>query len=248
MIFSFHRNFNFSIFIILFTFLFHKLACAETANGANQNASNFVAPQGNAKVYLVGGKMGYGSFMDPTIPGAELVINNVSIVKFGKNEVGVVDVLPGNYNFTWKDINNEGKAEIFSKQLSSGEILILRADFKMGGASLFFGPLAASAINRISEVSDRSSIINKKLVTATNCPEVICGGKNDLIKSDKDSNTNSTQIKVEVVVPQTNKQSTGTPIQQITSPNIEALESKCRQLGFTEGTEKFGDCVMRLMK
>lgn len=241
-----YRKLNFLCTLLLF--VFSNLASADITIQANQNAANFVVSQGNAKVYLVGGKMGYGSFMDPTIPGAELVINNVSIVKFGKDEVGVVDVRPGNYNFTWKDINNEGKAEILSKQLSAGEILILRADFKMGGASLFLGPLAASASNRISEVSDRSSIKNKKLVIATNCPEVICGGKNDLINTEKTSNTNSTQTKVEVVAPQANKQTTETPTQQITSPNIEALETKCRQLGFTVGTEKFGDCVMRLMK
>jgi hypothetical protein len=243
---SFHRKLNF--FCTLFLFVFSNLASADITIQANQNAANFVASQGSAKVYLVGGKWGYGSFMDPTIPGAELVINNVSIVKFGKDEVGVVDVRPGNYNFTWKDINNEGKAEILSKQLSAGEILILRADFKMGGASLFLGPLAASATNKISEVSDRSSIKNKRLVIASNCPEVICGGKNDLVNAEKTLNTNSTQTKAEVVSPQANKQTAETPTQQITSPNIEALETKCRQLGFTVGTEKFGDCVMRLMK
>ena len=69
-----------------------------------------------------------------------------------------------------------------------------------------------------------------------------------MINTEKTSNTNSTQTKVEVVAPQANKQTAETPSQQITSPNIEALETKCRQLGFTVGTEKFGDCVMRLMK
>lgn len=221
---------------------------AETDAVAMQRAERFQVTQGKAKVYLVGGKLGFGGPFDPTIPGAELMVNNVGVVKVGKNEVAVVDLPPGRYVFSWNDINNEGKQETLTKQLNSGDILILRAETRMGAGGLIFGPLGASATNRITEINDRSAVGDKRLVIANDCPESICGKKANPEIADKPLNTNSTLAMPAAVVPQESKPAIGPTTQQILSPNIEPLEVKCRQLGFTPGTEKFGDCVMRLLK
>jgi len=233
---------------LLSPFWLSNFAKANEAANAIQRAERFLVSQGNAKVYLIGGKSGFGSPFDPTIPGAELIINNITVVKFGKNEVGVVDLPPGSYVFSWKDINNEGKPETLTKHLGAGEILILRADFKMGGGGLLFGPIGASATNKIIEISDRSAIDGKRLVLANNCPESICGTRPDLTPAEKPKDPESVIKKPESVITQSSKSTNSTPNQPISSPNIEALETKCRQLGFTPGSEKFGDCVMRLLR
>jgi hypothetical protein len=223
-------------------FGFTDVSFANSGSDATYNAINFIAFQGKAKVYLVGGSSGFGSFMDPVIPGAELIVNDLSVVKLGKNEVGVIDVRPGEYRFSWKDIHNEGKPEVLSRRLKEGEILILRADFKMGGAALIFGPVAASATNKITETLDRGVIRGKTIVVASGCPQSICGSE---AKEEKPSSSKDLQQSSEPVpIKPTERNSTP----NLNLPNTQALESKCQQLGFTVGTEKYGDCVMRLLK
>ena len=53
---------------------------AETDAVAMQRAERFQVTQGKAKVYLVGGKLGFGGPFDPTMPRAELMVNNVGVV------------------------------------------------------------------------------------------------------------------------------------------------------------------------
>lgn len=195
-------------------------------------ALSFTTKPGLAKVYLIGGTMGFGAFTDPEIFGSDLFVNGVNVVKTNRGEAAVLDIAPGTYTFTFQPRGDDSSNQIpLVRMVSSGEVVIFRADIKMPKAALLVGLLAGSARAELTEIFDRGAIRGKTFIAAAGCPDSIC--------------------------PKTLSYSTPTPIPTTVhtpaKPTIESApsalqraENKCKELGFTAGTEKYGDCVLRL--
>lgn len=186
---------------------------------------SFTAKAGLARVYFAGGTQGFGAFTDPQLNGAEFFIDGISVGQINRNEVLALDVVPNTYTFSFQPaMTGEIKREPLTKMLTPGSVSVFRADLRMGRMALLLGPLAASATASLTEISDRRLFDQRTFVVGTGCPSNICP-----------SGTSPS-------VPSTSSES---------SPQGKTIfqdaQTQCSQLGFKKGTEKFGDCVMRLL-
>lgn len=193
------------------------------------DAMSFTAKPGMAKVYFVGGTQGFGAFTDPQIWGADFFIDGISVGQINQNEVLTLNVLPNSYTFTFQPANNTDANRVPStRALSAGSVVIFRADLKMGGLALLFGPAASSSGAILTEITDRRLITSRAVVSSSACPASICGSTQQFSSTPSSSLNQARQ-------PQSN-----------TTSSLQKSEQKCKELGFTKGTEKYGDCVMRL--
>lgn len=193
------------------------------------DAMSFTAKPGMARVYFVGGTQGFGAFTDPQIWGADFFIDGISVGQINQNEVLTLNVLPNTYTFTFQPANNTDANRVpLTRALSAGSVVIFRADLKMGGLALLFGPAASSSGAILTEITDRRLITSRAVVSSSACPATICGSTQQL------SSTPSSSL------------NQGKQLQSKTNSSLQKSEQKCKELGFTKGTEKYGDCVMRL--
>lgn len=168
---------------LLLTTLILTAGCATAPISVNpvnpaqqQSAQSFTAKPGTAKVYFVGGKSGARYSLKATmLGGAFLVIDGNKVGQIDKNDVMVIDVVPKQYNFSWQYPAGDSKMNVINKNLKAGDVLILQADWNLGGAALgLLGMLVAPAQYEITEVFDRGVLSGKRFVSPTTCPTSMC--------------------------------------------------------------------------
>jgi len=143
---------------------------------AASDAHSFRTKPGLAKVYFVGGRMGASMTLKADMPGgAMLLIDGNHVGQMDKNEVLVVDVVPKQYNFSWKYPAGDSQMQFLSRQVNAGDILILQANWNTGGSGFGLIGLAVSpAKYEINVVTNRGLVEGKRVVSHTSCPTSIC--------------------------------------------------------------------------
>jgi hypothetical protein len=103
-------------------------------------ALSFTTKPGLAKVYFIGGTMGFGAFTDPEIFGGDLFVNGVNVAKTNRGEAAVLDIAPGTYTFTFQPRGDDSSNLIpLVRMVSKSEVIMFRADTKMPKAALLVG-------------------------------------------------------------------------------------------------------------
>ena len=181
-------NYKFISLTVMLLFVLSGCATAVIVNPADsetmQAANTFAPKEGMAKVYFLGGRFGNAiSFPARMSGGAALVVDGNQIGQIDKDDVMVLDVVPNEYNFSWKypETGNfltetQGEMKFHRTQLSAGDVLILQAYHYTG--AMGFGLIGNAILPpefRISEVYDRALVMGKRFVKPITCPERICG-------------------------------------------------------------------------
>ena len=170
------RYFSYVLPLLIMTAL---VGCATPINvrmadpTAASEAYGFKTKAGTAKVYFVGGKMGFSitpEALRPTVAGAILLINGNIVGQIDKNDVLVVDVVPNQYNFSWQNVHNDSQTQFVNRQLKEGDVLILQANHILPAFGGFSGPPKYELVEQV----DRSLVMGKRVVSQTSCPVTIC--------------------------------------------------------------------------
>jgi len=197
-------------------------------------ALSFATKPGLAKIYFVGGKQGFGGPFDPQIFGGEFFVNGISVGKINRDEVVAIDIVPGNYTLRFAPIGDDTSRRVPAvRVVNNGDVVIFRADVKVNKAALLVGLLAGPGTAELTEINDRGAVQGKRVIAASGCPENLCP---------RTSNQPTAPLPPVATQPVT------TPVTPRTTEAtpLEKAELKCRELGFRAGTEKYGDCVLRL--
>jgi len=209
-----------------------------------------------ARVFFLGGKMGTSYSLNVQMPGgASFEVNGKVVGRIEKSDVLILDLKPGKHLFTWKYDADDAKRIPIERELKAGESLILQARFNTGGAGFgLFGLAASPAEYQLEVVTDSSVFAEKRFISSPSCPLELCPPKS-LIGADQGTSVpittkaHSTPLleeKAEIKP----AQSGGPPLISVEKqdPHFELSKSKCREIGYQAGTEKFADCVMKLLK
>lgn len=140
---------------------------------AANDAYSFKTKPGLAKIYFIGGQMGFSltpNALKPTIAGAILLIDGNVVGQIDKNDVLVVDVVPKQYNLSWQMPANDSQTQFMNRQLKDGDILILQANWFLPAFGGFSGPPRYDLV----EIFDRSQVMSKRVISHTSCPNSIC--------------------------------------------------------------------------
>ncbi len=143
---------------------------------STQEANSFATKPGMAKIYFVGGKTGSGiSIKVDMAGGAQFIVDGNQVGQIDKNDVLVMDVLPKTYSFSWQYPSGDSKMQFLSRRVNAGDVVILQANWNTGGAGFgLIGAAVAPAGYQITEISDRSVVMSKRVVKPTSCPSAIC--------------------------------------------------------------------------
>jgi hypothetical protein len=209
-----------------------------------------------ARIFFLGGKMGTSYSLNVQMPGgASFEVNGKVVGRIEKSDVLMLDLKPGKHLFSWKYDSDDAKRMPIERELRAGESLILQARFNTGGAGFgLFGLAASPAEYQLEVVTDTSVFAEKRFISSSSCPLELCPPKS-LIGTEQGSSVPITTVTPST--PSSEEKADTKPIQSEGPPSIsverqdsqfELSKSKCREIGYQAGTEKFADCVMKLMK
>lgn len=139
-----------------------------------QQALSFTPSANSAKLYFVGGQT--GNMIKTSMPGgAILFIDGVRVGQIDRNDVMVMDLKPKKYSFSWQYPSGDSQMQFLQRDVEIGEIIILKADWNTGGASLgLLGMLASPAKYELTETYDKSLVMGKRVIVPQSCPPTIC--------------------------------------------------------------------------
>ena len=143
-------------------------------------AKSFHVDSNKSKIYFINGKMTSGLFNPTHSYPSDLAINDVVIGSMNKENVLVVDLLPGMYEFYWLPrstdmIDKNSVPQKTKLKVDGGQVLVLQGDYSMGGAAYFglLGSMVSPPTTSIV-VASREDIKNKVVVSPQNCKPSIC--------------------------------------------------------------------------
>jgi hypothetical protein len=108
-----------------------------------------------------------------------LLANGQEIGKVNKSDVLAVDIKPGNYEFSWRPIDdpNTTQSKSLSMSVSKGDILILRSNYNVGGTGFgLIGSLIAPPSYELISTRDQNGVADLNFIKETDCPKSICLG------------------------------------------------------------------------
>jgi hypothetical protein len=143
-------------------------------------AKSFQVDSNKSKIYFINGKMTSGLFNPTHSYPSDLAINDIVIGSMNKENVLVVDLLPGTYEFYWLPrstdmIDKKSVPQKTKLKVDAGQVLVLQGDYSMGGAAYFglLGSMVSPPTTSIV-VASREDIKNKVVVSPQNCKPSIC--------------------------------------------------------------------------
>ncbi len=143
-------------------------------------AKSFQVDPNKSKIYFINGKMTSGLFNPIHSYPSDLAINDIVIGSMNKENVLVVDLLPGTYEFSWLPrstdmIDKKSVPQKTKLKVDGGQVLVLQGDYSMGGAAYFglLGSMVSPPTTSIV-VANREDVKNKVVVSPQNCKPSIC--------------------------------------------------------------------------
>ena len=149
------------------------------ANFENRAKSFQVEPT-KSKVYFVNGNIVPSMFNSAHAYPSDFLINDTVIGSMNKDNVLVVDLMPGSYEFHWMPrstdlIDKKSVPKKANLQVNGGQILVMRGDYSLGGAAYFglIGSMVSPPTTSIV-IGTKDDIKNKIVVSPQNCNPSIC--------------------------------------------------------------------------
>ena len=172
--------------IVLICAVFQLFGCATPAvvqkadPESERKAKAFQVDSNKSKIYFVNGLMTSG-FVNPTHSyPSDVILNEILIGSMNKENVMVIDVAPGSYNFSWMPrstdpIDQKATQKKMTVNAHAGEAIVLRGDYSMGGAAGFglLGAMVSSPVTSVT-LGNRDDVASKVVVHPQSCPATIC--------------------------------------------------------------------------
>ena len=176
--------------IILLPFILYGCTTAaivkKATNATIEKATSFKVAKGRVKVYFIQGinRSNLLWTMNHHLP-SDIYVNGEKIGSKNEDDVMVVELKPGKYNFLWKArttdlIDKQAVSEILKKNLISGDIMILQSDYDVGAAGSF--GLIGSLVGKPPKLwflevdidSAKSEITGNNIVVPQECRPELC--------------------------------------------------------------------------
>lgn len=156
-------------------------AQVQTANPEKaREALSLIVSSDRAKVYFVNGKQLPSMWNMKHQYPSDVYVNEVLVGSMNKENVLVLELKPGTYNFHWNvrstdPIDKKAEPQRFTINLIPGQILVLRGDYDLGAAGTFglLGSFISAPKTSIAGVSN-SEIEGKVVVVPQSCPASLC--------------------------------------------------------------------------
>jgi hypothetical protein len=200
--------------------------------------------------------MGTSYSLNVQMPGgASFEVNGRVVGRIEKSDVLMLDLKPGKHLFSWKYDSDDAKRMPIERELKAGEHLILQARFNTGGAGFgLFGLAANPAEYQLEVVTDTSVFADKKFISSSSCPSDLCPPRTSTTAKPEVSEPLSastpqrpSSAEKELATTLQREATPSVPIEE-QDPQFERAKLKCGEIGYEKGTEKFADCVMKLMR
>jgi hypothetical protein len=143
-------------------------------------ARSFRVEPNKSRIYFVNGKITSGFFNPSHQYPSDLSINGVLIGSMNKENVMVLDLIPGTYEFHWMPrstdlIDKQSVPQKTKLKADAGQFLVIQGDFSMGGGAYFglVGSMVSPPTTTIV-VASKDDIKNKVVVSPQNCNPSIC--------------------------------------------------------------------------
>jgi hypothetical protein len=188
------NKYIFTIFLSLSLNAFSAPAVLENADAGLENKATALTVEPNkGKIYFINGNDLF--FTNPKVTHlikSDLFINDTFIGSPQKKEnVLVVDLLPGTYEFHWLPTGIEPNSKMVPEKIKlnveAGKKLVIQGDYNDGKKTInrvlgfgggLFGALLSDAGSKPSTsiaVATEDDVKNKTVVNPTNCKPPICG-------------------------------------------------------------------------